>query len=1144
MSLPIKPGLMILHGNRLEMLRDVVFDWLARNPLEPLEEEIFLVQSNGAAEWLKMSLASANGVCAATRVELPGRFLWRTYRQVLGRERVAPQSALDREALTWRLMRLLPELLDRPSFASVAAFLADRDPQRRLQLAKRLAELFDQYQVYRTDWLAAWEHRRATLPRLGSSGPPMPEDQRWQAELWRALLDELTDAQRWSTRPQVHRAFMDEMAANEPSSQRLPRRVVLFGASHIATQGLEALAALSARMQVVFAIPNPSRYHWADIIDGREVARQQRQRHPSKGGQDLAVVPLEAMHLHAHPLLAMWGRQGRDFMRQLDAFDDEAMRRQFDVPRFDLFDEGPGATLLMQVQAAIRDLVPLKDHPQSVVGRADRSIVFHVAHGVQREVEILHDQLLTMFAETDADAPLRPRDVVVMVPDIEMFAPSIRAVFGQYDRRDARFIPFDIADLRSRGSNPLVAGVEWLLRLPEQRIRLQEVRDLLDIPAVAARFGIAADALPGLFNWLAGAGVRWGLHETQRASLGLGAAGEQNSWLFGIRRMLLGYASGTARGFADIEPYDEIGGLDAAVIGALIDLFERLEHWWSIASGDATPAEWAAHGRALLDTFFDPTDERERLTRAALENALSAWLAACETAAFEERVPLTVMREAWLTGIDGLDASRRFMTGGVTFCTLMPLRAVPFEVVCLLGMNDGDFPRPNRRNDFDLMALPGHERPGDRSRRDDDRYLMLEALLSARRMLYVSWCGRNVRDNEKQPPSVLVAQLRDYLKAGWLGEDGADVLDTRTTEHPMQPFSRRYFEIGGSFTYAREWRLAHDAVGVVEDSPLTRSGDPAVLTADQLARFLRNPVRDFFRARLHVQAPDETASIDDDETFALGGLAKYQARQMLLDDPEDMASADVDLALTQRLAQMRGAGALPMFELGTRVGDEMLATVRPMIDRWIASRLDYPQAVPKRALRFIAGDVEIDDWLDGLRSDGESDVLVTTTPSRLLDQKGVHVDAYRLISLWVTMLVASACDTRIHALMIGNDATLTITPLATDEATVLLLDLIAAWKEGTMVPLPIAAKTALAFVDENSSTSKVRDAYEGSRNAPNGENKDFGLRRLFPDHAHLVEDGRFTSYAQRLYAPLQRWARSSVTIVRHETSPIADEIDS
>src|SRR5690606_9535507 len=124
--------------------------------------------------------------------------------------------------------------------------------------------------------------------------------------------------------------------------------------------------------------------------------------------------------------------------------------------------------------------------------------------------------------------------------------------------------------------------------------------------------------------------------------------------------------------------------------------------------------------------------------------------------------------------------------------------------------NDGDYPRPRAPAHFDLTE--NDYRPGDRSRRDDDRYLFLEALLSARERFYLSWVGRSVVDNAESPPSVLVAQLRDHLADVLHSESGYDnVLEQLTTEHPLQGFSREYFRSASPesrlFTYSREWRI-------------------------------------------------------------------------------------------------------------------------------------------------------------------------------------------------------------------------------------------------------------------------------------------------------------------------------------------------
>ena len=324
----LNPGLLILHGNRLEQLAEALFAWLERNPLGPLEEECFLVQSNGMAEWLKMEIASSQGVCAATKVELPERFLRLAYRAVLGRAAVPPGSALDKLPMTWRLMGLLPRLAAQPGFEPVAGFLGNRDgngdPGRRLQLAQRLADLFDQYQVYRGDWLHDWAAGRDVL-RAAAQGSAaraaaVPAQQRWQPELWRAMLAGLTQTEQLATRPLLHQRFLEALASS-PERRALPRRIVLFGTTHIPNQTLEAICALSAHCQVLMAVPNPCRFHWADIIDGRELLHAPRHRQPSRTGRELASVALQDMHAHAHPLLAAWGRQARDFVRQLDVFE-------------------------------------------------------------------------------------------------------------------------------------------------------------------------------------------------------------------------------------------------------------------------------------------------------------------------------------------------------------------------------------------------------------------------------------------------------------------------------------------------------------------------------------------------------------------------------------------------------------------------------------------------------------------------------------------------------------------------------------------------------------------------------------------------------------------------------------------------------
>jgi exodeoxyribonuclease V gamma subunit len=967
--------------------------------------------------------------------------------------------------------------------------------------------------------------------------------------LWRAVGDDVAPEQRDLGRVSVHNEFVAAVERGDAPARPLPRRIVLFGMSSMPYQNLQALAALATHTQVLLAVPNPCRYYWGDIIEGRELLRAAYKRQRQRGGRDLQAVPMEEMHAHCHPLLAAWGRQGRDFIRMLDEFDEAAAASaRFNNLRLDLFGDAPGTTLLGQVQAAIRDLLPLADHPHAPPDALDRSIEFHVAHSVQREVEILHDQLLALLAQDDGP---RPRDIVVMVPDIDVFTAAIHAVFGQHRRGDARFIPFEIGDVKDRSVNPLLVALEWLLRLPQQRCRQSEVRDLLDVPALAGRFGLGPDDLPLLGLWMEGAGVRWGLDQAHRDGLGLGSAGEQNAWIFGVRRMLLGYASGAGDGFHDIEPYAEVGGLDAALAGSLAQLIDALLRWRALLSGRLAPADWGRQARALLAAFFSADQEADRLTLARLDGALQGWLETCENAGFAEAVPLSVLREAWLGGLDEPTLSHQFVSGGVTFCTLMPMRAVPFRVVCLLGMNDGDFPRRAPRADFDLLAMPGMARPGDRSRRDDDRYLMLEALLAARDKLYVSWVGRNVRDNTEQPASVLVAQLRDYLAAGWDLD-----LAARTTEHALQPFSRRYFEAGGLLTYAGEWRAAHSAdaaagAGAPDDGRENPAGGGEVdrgsplppfeldpdhrLRLSSLTQFLRQPVRYFFRQRLGVVFGETALLGEDDEPFTLQGLERYGVEDSLLDDrgaPEPLDQVRATLAARAR--QLVRQGQLPIGLIGQQVERQLVDALEPVRAAWVALCLQYPDPAPKLAISLDFGGAKLDDWIDQLRSNGDETVWLMQMSSKVLDRKE-NLRGDKLLGVWLRQLAAAAQGRPVAGLLVARDAIVSLAPLDPDAARATLADLAPIWRDGLDRPLPVACKTALALLQEGD----PRAAYDGATMA-SGEVDDLCLARLWPDYAALSSEEEWPDCAQALYGPLVAWLREAVKVDLIDAGAVAD----
>ncbi|MDI5921341.1 exodeoxyribonuclease V subunit gamma [Halomonas sp. LR5S13] len=1199
----LEPGFMVIHGNRLEALRGLAVEWMRRHPLGPLENETILVQSNGISQWLKLALAEdrangGTGIAAALDVTLPARFLWQAYRAVLGEDAVPPVSPFDKPRLVWRLMRLLPALLDSPTFAPLARFLEDDDDLRkRHQLAERLADLLDQYQVYRADWLAAWAAGEDVILTARGEARPLAEEQGWQAELWRALRNDILQAQGpeglASSRAAVHERFLEACQALDPASRPpgLPRRVLVFGISSLPAQTLEALAAMARVSQVLLCVHNPCRHYWADIIEHKDLLRAERRRQQRRPGMPADLAETE-LHLHAQPLLAAWGKQGRDYLRLLDEFDEQQAYRglfEGEALRIDLFDsplgespqksqeeEQAAPSLLRQLQDDILELRPLAETREAwpaVDPARDRSLRFQVAHSALREVEILHDQLLAAFSE---DPTLKPRDILVMVPDVDQYAAAVQAVFGRLDPDDPRHIPFTLSDQASRHRLPLLIALESLLRLPELRLSVSDLLDLLEVPAIRARFGINEADLPTLRRWIEGAGIRWGLDARQRQSLDLPEGLTANTWAFGLRRLLLGYAVGSATEghWQGIEPYDDIGGLEAALAGPLVTLIDTLEAQWQTLARPCDVATWGERLRGLLEACFLADSDQDLMALTRLEQALEAWQESAEEAGLTEPLPLSVVREHWLAQVDEASLSQRFLAGAVNIATLMPMRAIPFRHVCLLGMNDADYPRVQRPLDIDLMAQD--YRPGDRSRREDDRYLFLEALLSARDRLSISWVGRSIIDNTEQPPSVLLGQLRDHLARGWRlscraspghdDDDGKALLAALTTEHPLQPFSAEYFRgaasgTGGEgsslFTYAHEWRELHrpdaePAPAPAAEPPMAPFRQEVPLTLAQLGAFLKAPVQAFYTTRLKVHLETEAMERLDHEPFRLDGLDHWQLQHVLIEASREAVEAGEphEPAMLATLERLERQGRLAMGGFAERMRDDLVepmdtlfADYRQVLEAW-PHALDEPLGVSLDLQRELGEGLALEDWLGELRVNdaGERCRVLLITSSLVKKNK---YQWRHWLTPWVAHL-AGQLEGPMTTRLLSRAGGGTLAPLPAEEARAHLADIAAAWQHGMVTPLPLARDTAFAWLEkggtpqamtrwlagaadeESEKAWKAADtAFHGSGyNNDHGERgRDPYLMRQWPELEVMLrssEGGGFAVLAERLYAPLLR----------------------
>lgn len=1044
-----------LHtSNRLETLVERLAEVIQTPLRSPLQPELVMVQSQGMARWLKLELAGRMGVCANYSFPFPKVFCAEVLaanaagaptssrlgttenpaspvvaRDVLSRLEVgAPtEPVLDREVMLWEIMRFLPEMLPQPEFGALRHYLSDRaDTRKRFQLAAQIANLFDQYLVFRPELVLAWD--------AGHPGSADNLDEIWQAALWRRLHQE---------KPRPHPAGLlkefGEKAAR-PGFEPLaaPKRVSVFGISALPPSYLQIFCALGAHVDLHLFLLQPSREYWGQIVNARESERILKAM--KKGDAAAGQLHLEP----GNRLLASLGPLGRDFLN--------LVLETADWDEDSVFPDPPETNLLQAIQA---DIFHLRDRgrdecPRLPVTADDSSLRVHSCHSPLREVEVLYDHLLDWF---ERDPALTPRDVLVMTPDIEAYAPFIQAVFDSPEETGKR-IPFSVADRGIRSSSQVVQAFLGLLDLAATRLEATNVLRILEAEPVRAKFGLAEADLDIIRDWTRKTGIRWGQDARQREGLGLPGLGE-NTWEQGMRRLFAGYAM-AGKGeqmFGDVLPFDDVEGSRAEVLGRLAEYLKRLFDLVAQLKERRPIGQWEEVLLGALDNFFEP-GETEVSNLLLIRSTLRGLAGKAAEAGCVEPVELAVVLESLDQTLADDRFGSGFITGGVTFCALKPMRSIPFKVICLIGMNDGAFPRADRHLSFDLMAQK--PRLGDRSLRDDDRYLFLETLLSARERLHISYVGQSIRDNSEAPPSVLVSELLDYI-AQACELPGADILKRHVVvRHRLQAFSPAYFTGADArlFSYSAEncrashcGQAARATPSPFLDAPLNEpEADYRNVDAADLAEFFCNPARWLVTRRLGLRLEEQDDALEEVEPFEVGALDGYAIRQELLD--KELRGIGVKDAL--RL--MKASGRLPLGEAGAAHFRGLQSDVQSFLAQ-VRPYLGAGYVEPAR----------VDLVLGEFRLAGE---IRRLTARGSLHYRCANIKARDLLRLWIQHVVLNAAhpgQPGCGAVLVGRDRVLAAPPLA--RAPKLLAGLLEFYWKGLTRPLKFFPQTALAYTE-------------------------------------------------------------------------------
>jgi len=1001
----------IHRASRADALVGALAQLLRWPPADPLAPEIVAVATRGMERWLSQQLCvrlgassgAGDGVCANVLFPAPRQLVEGVLASASGIDPEldpwTPQRAL------WPLLAVLHEQLGEPWLAHLARHLgvgADSpDPARaarRLGVARHLAQLYARYALARPQMLCAWAAGRD----VDGAGGVLPAQAVWQAQLWRAL-------RRRIGAPDVAQRLEQacQRIAREPSLLDLPERVCLFGLTRISAGELRVLSALACRREVHLFVLDPSPALWKAIATARPSAA-------------MKVMPRRADRsdrLVANDLLRSWGREARELALALGALEHRDHHHQ---GRF------ASETLLGRIQADIRaNRAPPGAPPHGAPDRRpwldprDRSVQIHACHGRARQVEVLRDALAHAFSE---DPTLQPRDVIVMCPDIEVFAPLIQASFGGWEAGDHSFghaagagsgsdadgtlqLPVRLADRAPLYTNPLLGAVRALLELADRRVSASQVLDFASRDPVRRRFGLGDGDLERLQEWVADAGIRWGLDAAHRAPYRLErlAAG---TWSAGLDRLLLGVAmrEQRARLWQRVLPLDDVDSSAIELAGRVAELVRRLAAAIERLTAPRPIAEWAAAITAATDALT-ASDARQAWQRDQLERLLEQIVAESLTDGRPSPIELSLAELRWLLEDRLASTATRanFRTGQLTVCTLYPMRSVPHRVICLLGLDDGAFPRRTPADGDDLTL----QEPlvGERDARSEDRQLLLDALLAATDRLLITYTGADERTNISQPPAVPVGELLDVIDAT-VRAAGGPARERVLVRHPLQPFDPRNFT-PGALVAGISW--SHDRAALEGARALSLPRSPRApflaeplpppsrdaIELDDLIDFLGHPVRAFLRQRLGISPHRPREELDDALPVELDDMQRWGVGQRLLQ--ARLAGIEARDALLAEIAR----GVLPPGALSGPLIDELHRLVERIVSAWRlvveGSPAGHATAPPTAHVRLTLPDGRL---LSGTVAGCHGDLIVNCGFAR--------VSPAQRLAAWASLVAASA----------------------------------------------------------------------------------------------------------------------------------------
>lgn len=917
----------IINSNELSVLAQVCANITKSKPLaDPFAKEQILVYHQGMMVYLSQQIAKENGIESCFEYKQVWQLIFEIFRKIY--KNASSDNFYDILHMSLNILSQKEVWNDKNNtiFAKLQSYIKDdKDDTKTYMICSKIADVLDQYQMYRPHWINSIrdlteqdfeEYNQFKTGKIDkffytiSNGDlnirRNLDDNLWQFKLFNILKNGFDFTYAFngeSLESQSGLAGLDRCAVlnaiiTNLSKDVLPQRIFLFGVNSLPKLVIDFLQAASQYIEVYVMLLNPCMEYWGDIKDSQkeefEKFKQlvQHKDLDTKYTNKLKLLKTKTSSLQesyydngelveGNPLLLSLGIQGRD-NQYLLIQDCDPMPSFIDA----FVDNGTGTeedSVLTSIQHNLLHLTYSNEH-KHVVKADDFSVQIHSCHTIQRELEILKDAILARFKQdaNSNEGKLSPRDIVIMVPSINTYAPYINAVFGNSDNDN--YIPYAISDRSQQEKSLVVNSVLNLLTVYKEKISNVFVMELLSIPSIAKKFQISADEVLLIERWLKDNNIHWGLddEDTQKVC----KFKLKSTFESGLNRMIYGVMSGVEDDFAS---YTQIEGRDAILLGKLCHFIDELNHLRKLFIPNLVkePSEWCILLQEnILQKFYLESECFEQLQ--TIGHVILKLQQACEVLITQPKITLAVFFNFLR---DYLKTSKDFspyLRGKLNFCSLMPMRAIPFKHIYILGLNDLDFPRRDDTPSFNLMYLPSMRKRGDRSQSIDDKYLFLESIMAAKQSLYLSYIGQSPINNTKSNPSIVVTELLDYLNANFtVHADGSDssyeeIYARFVTEHRLlaydvhnyikdnKPFSSfdkaNFIKLEAKDLFVEKF-IGNNQNYVLEDK------NEYIIDLKDLIRFLTKPVEQFLRQKFALNLNDyDKERLESDEPFSLSTL--------------------------------------------------------------------------------------------------------------------------------------------------------------------------------------------------------------------------------------------------------------------------------